>query len=165
MKRTGIFLWILALAWVGFSPLSAQNQGQAKANATVNSTVNYYRVDKVETIGGEIIRVESEKCYNQNDYTVIYLKEKKSGAIYRVEVSPQWFFEVDLMAGSRIEVTGSVNKSGNVNNIMTRSIMFRGQLFEFRDKHGFPLWRGKSGQGNRRGQGRGRRKHGQRGSY
>lgn len=175
MKRTGFFLKMtvilacIATGITGITPAYALQQKNtavdSNVQSNVNSKVNYYRIDKVKTIRGEIIRVNTEKCYEQNDYTVIYLKEKKSQTVYRVEVSPLWFFEVDLMTGSRIEVTGSVNKTGNVNHVMTRSIMFRGELYEFRDKHGFPLWRGKGGQRNRSGYGKGRRKHGQRGSY
>jgi hypothetical protein len=81
-----------------------------------------------------------------------------------VEVSPRWFFEVDLMVGGRVEVTGSVNTIEGVHHVMTRSIMFRGELYEFRDKYGFPLWRGKNN-GDRGHRGRGGGKRGNRGNY
>jgi hypothetical protein len=114
--------------------------------------LHYYRVDKVKTITGKITAVKTEKSYHRNDFTVIYLKEKKSGEIYRVEVAPQWFYSLDLMIGSRIQVTGSFARNNGINMIMTRSITFLGERFQFRNKMGFPMWRGqqKRGRTNRK---------------
>ncbi len=120
--------------------------------------LKYYRVDRVKTVKGEITAVKNEPCYDKKNFIVIYLKEKKSGNVYRIEVSPQWFFSMDLMTGSRIEVTGSYSQKGNMNLIMTRSITFQGEHFRFRDKSGFPLWRGKLKRGNRGRGGKGRHK-------
>ncbi len=120
----------------------------------------YYQVDNVQTISGEIVKLKQEACYpNKKHFTVIYLKEKKSGQIYRIEVSPNWFFTLDLFEGSRIEVTGSHSQEGDNHFVITQSITYQGEIHRFRDEHGFPLWRGKgkrmkrgngSGRGNRR---------------
>lgn len=118
----------------------------------------YYRLDKVKTVTGQIQEIKSEKCYQGRDFIIIYLKEKKSGDIYRVEVSPEWFFHLDLMQGSLIEVTGSYNKEADSLLIMTRSITFQGETYQFRDKFGFPLWRGKMKRGKGRGKGQMRRR-------
>jgi hypothetical protein len=122
--------------------------------------VNYYRVDHVITVNGEIIDIKAEKCYNNNDFIIIYLKEKKSGEVYRVEVSPQWFFTLDLLTGSKIEVTGSYNKMQDTNLILTQAITFRGENSQFRDNQGFPLWRGKGKHMKTGQQGKGKRKRG-----
>lgn len=126
--------------------------------------VKYFQVDKVKTIRGEIIDIKTEKSYHKNDFIVIYLKvkEKTGEEIYRVEVSPEWFFAMDLMKGSKIEVTGSYNTISGQGLMMTQSITFQGEKYEFRDKYGFPLWRGKGkymkqgsrGQGKRKRRGR-----------
>ncbi len=129
MKTFGIFLSLLLSIKVG---IFAQEP------------IKYYRVDSVKTIKGEVINITSEKSYHKRDFTVIYLKEKKSGEIYRVEVSPEWFFNMDLMKGSKIEVTGSYClMEDDKHLLMTRSITFQGEIYQFRDKYGFPLWRGK----------------------
>jgi hypothetical protein len=115
-----------------------------KVGIFAQEPIKYYRVDSVKTIKGEVINITSEKSYHKRDFTVIYLKEKKSGEIYRVEVSPEWFFNMDLMKGSKIEVTGShCRMEDDTHLLMTRSITFQGEIYQFRDKYGFPLWRGK----------------------
>jgi len=143
MKKTVLFLWLLMLS---------------AAAAAAGEQIKYYRVDSVKTIKGEVVDIKSETSFHKSDFTVIYLKEKKSGAIYRVEVSPDWFFNMDVMIGSKIETTGSCTVENGVNLVMTRSIAFQGEIFHFRDKYGFPLWRGKRGQPNRGGQGKHRRR-------
>ena len=122
--------------------------------------VKYFQVDKVKTIRGEITDIKTEKSYHKNDFIVIYLKVKENTGekIYRVEVSPEWFFAMDLMKGGKIEVTGSYSSIDGQSLMMTRSITFQGEKYEFRDKYGFPLWIGKGKymkQGNR---GKGKRK-------
>ncbi|MCP4214572.1 MAG: hypothetical protein GY765_07940, partial [bacterium] len=109
-----------------------------------------------------IVSVKTEKLASAKKYAVIYLKEKTSGEIYRVEVSPRWYFHLDLIMGSRIEVTGSFSKSGSTRVIMTRTITSRGKRYHFRDKHGFPMWRGTRKQKRRvkRGRGNGIRRGG-----
>jgi len=151
VKKTIILLSII---------LFLQSAGLTFPETDNPARLTYYRVDKVKTLRGDIADIKKEKCFYKKDFIVIYLKEKKSGEIYRLEVSPGWFFAVDLMKGSRIEVTGSYSKENNMNLIMTRAITFQGEVYQFRDKNGFPLWRGK-GKGMRqprKGKGRGKMK-------
>lgn len=122
--------------------------------------VKYFQVDKVKTIRGEITGIKTEKTYHMNDFIVIYLKVKEETGekIYRVEVSPEWFFAMDLMKGSKIEVTGAYCTINDQSLIMTQSITFQGEKYEFRDKYGFPLWRGKGKYMKQGYRGRGKRK-------
>lgn len=122
--------------------------------------VKYFQVDKVKTIKGEITDIKTEKSYHRNDFIVIYLKvkEKTGEKIYRVEVSPEWFFAMDLMKGSKIEVTGSFSTINAQSLIMTQSITFQGEKYDFRDKYGFPLWRGKGKYMKQGYRGKGKRK-------
>jgi hypothetical protein len=122
--------------------------------------LKYFQVDKIKTIRGEITYIKTEKSYHRNDFIVIYLKvkEKTGEEIYRVEVSPEWFFAMDLMKGSKIEVTGSYCTINDQSLIMTQTITFLGEKYEFRDKYGFPLWRGKGKYMKQGSQGQGKRK-------
>ena len=112
MKQIVIFLSILVLAGPG---LDAQKQ------------TKYYKVDSIKTIRGKITDITFEKDRFKKEFTVMYVKEKKNGDIYRVEVSPAWFFNMDLAKGSRIEVAGSYSREQNRHTIMTRSINFQGE--------------------------------------
>jgi len=122
--------------------------------------VKYFQVDTIKTIKGKITDIKTEKNYQRNDFIVIYLKvkEKTGEEIYRVEVSPGWFFAMDLMKGSKIEVTGSYCASDGQSLMMTQSITFQGEMYEFRDKYGFPLWREKGKYMKPGNQGQGKQK-------
>jgi hypothetical protein len=146
MKKVIISFCLLLLAGASIYP-----QGEGRG-------FKYYRVDQVITIKGEIKEIKKEECYRSNNFMVIYLEEKKSGRVYRVEVSPDWFYNVDLMKGGSIEITGSYTKTKEQNLVIARSISFQGELYRFRDKHGFPLWQGKRRQMRHGGKGRQKRK-------
>lgn len=129
---------------------------------SVGKSIKYYRVDKVMTVSGDISEIKSEKSYNRSNFIVVYLKDIKTKQPYKVEISPDWYFQLDLMKGNRIEVTGALNRIEKQNLVMTRTLVFQGKEYHFRDKNGFPLWRGEGrsykgkGYGRGRGQGRGR---------
>jgi hypothetical protein len=121
--------------------------------------IKYYRVDKIITITGEITDIKTERSYHRSDFIVVYLNEEKSNRVYKIEISPAWYCNLDLVKGQKIQVTGSFNKIGSDDLVMTQSLVFQGKTYHFRDKSGFPLWRGKGrfykGAGQRRRQRRG----------
>lgn len=128
--------------------------------------IKYFRVDKIITVTGKITDIKTEKSYHRSDFIVVYLKEEKTDREYKIEISPDWYFNLDLVKGQKIQVTGSHNKIGSNDLVMTQSLVFQGKAFHFRDKSGFPLWRGKGRFYKRAGQkqkrrrgGRGKRKH------
>lgn len=146
MKKTIALFCLLLLAAAGLYP---QDTGRR---------FKYYRVDRVITVKGDIEEIKKEPCYRSNNFMVVYIQEKKSDRRYRVELSPDWFYNVDLMKGSVIEVTGSYTKTKEENLILAGSITFQGEIYRFRDKNGFPLWQGKRKHMRRGGRGRMRRK-------
>jgi hypothetical protein len=107
--------------------------------------VKYFQIDKVKTFRGEITEIKREKSYSKDNFIILFLKvkDKTGDEIYRVEVSPEWFFVMDLLKGSKVEITGSYSKIHGQSFLMTQSITFMGERYKFRDKNGFPLWRGK----------------------
>lgn len=156
MKAVILFL----VVWLVGAGLWSEPRGpqQRRRGGKVPQSLKYYRVDSVKTIEGKITDIKNEKCYSDKVFIVIYVKENKTGDPYRVEVSPNWYYNMDLMTGSRIEVTGSVTPGGQMGQVMARSIMFQGQVFQFRDNMGFPLWRGQRKQKGRGGQSKMRRR-------
>jgi hypothetical protein len=122
--------------------------------------IKYYRVDKIITVTGEITDIKTEKSYHRSYFTVVYLKEEKSNRVYKIEISPDWYCNLDLVKGQKIRVTGSLNKIGNNDLVMTQFLVFQGKTYHFRDKSGFPLWRGKGRFYKRAGQRRRRRQGG-----
>jgi hypothetical protein len=111
----------------------------------------YYNLDNIVTVKGEITDIKREPCYRQNDFIVIYLTDRQDEKQYKVEVSPRWFYHIDLVKGNKIEVSGALNRVNGDYLIMASSILFEGELYHFRDRNGFPLWRGRGKRQQRSG--------------
>lgn len=107
-----------------------------------NTGFKYFRVDRIESVTGEILKIRTEKSYRKRIFIILDLREKKEMKIYKIEVSPQWFYNLDLIEGNIIKVTGSLKRSEKEIFLMAQSITFEGEIFNFRDRNGFPLWRG-----------------------
>ncbi len=107
-----------------------------------NTGFKYFRVDRIDSVTGEILKIRTEKSYHKRIFIILDLLEKKEMKIYKIEVSPQWFYNLDLIEGNIIKVTGSLKRSEKEIFLMAQSITFEGEIFNFRDRNGFPLWRG-----------------------
>ena len=101
-------------------------------------------MDKIVKITGKITKIKEENSYEKNKFIVMELKDMKNGEQYDAEVSPLWFYKVDIVEGSLIELRGSLNNINNKKIVLTQPIIFAGEIFNFRDKFGFPLWRGEN---------------------
>ena len=100
-----------------------------------------------------------EDRYEKNSFIVIELMDKKTSTTYDIEVSPFWFYKIDVAEGSIINVKGSLNNLEDKKIILAQSIIFGGEVYHFRDKLGFPLWRGSGkGFGKKKWQGETRKK-------
>ncbi len=104
--------------------------------------LKYFRMDKIVTISGKIVKIRTEERYLKNSFIVFEILEKKSGKVYDVEVSPLWFYKIDVAEGSFIAVKGSLNNLEDKDLVIAQSMTYSGEIFNFRDKFGFPLWRG-----------------------
>lgn len=104
--------------------------------------IKYFNMASVKTIRGKVIEIIQEDSKQQHPFVVISLLEKNSETRYRVEVSPEWFFRIDLMTGSQVEINGSDISNEKEHIMMAASITFQGERYQFRDRYGFPLWRG-----------------------
>jgi len=112
--------------------------------ADSDTPFKYYNLDNVTTVTGTIVDITTQRSYHKHDFVMIRLATPGSDTVYNVEVCPQWFFQLDLMKGMELEVTGSVAMVEGQNFMMTRSLRYSGELFNFRDTNGFPLWRGQA---------------------
>jgi hypothetical protein len=120
-------------------------------------TRHIYNVNSERTIEGTIRKISTESRYrNSAPFVMLKLEEKVTQTIYNVEVSPVWFYDMDLHKGEDLEVVGSFYLSDRKEpNLMAREIRFKGKVFLLRDKHGFPNWQG----GRRQRKGRRHRKN------
>jgi hypothetical protein len=137
------------LAWLAGSSLFLSGQpsgGQAGP---------FYNIDTEKRVEGTIRELLFEPRYEDRaPFLILLLEEKKSGEVYRVEVSPVWFFDRDLHAGERVTIVGSLYAKEGTRFIIARELQAAGETFLLRDSRGFPSWRG--GKMKRAGQRRGR---------
>jgi hypothetical protein len=115
----------------------------------------FYNVDTEKQVEGTIQELLFEPRYEDRaSFLILILEERKSGEVYRVEVSPVWFFDRDLHAGERVKIVGSLYAKEGTRYIIARELQTAGETFLLRDSRGFPSWRG--GKMKRAGQHRGR---------
>jgi hypothetical protein len=117
---------------------------------------HFYNLDTERQVDGIIQEVLFEPLYeNRAPFLVVVLKEDKTGIVYRIEVSPAWFFNYDLHQGEPAKVTGSFYSQEAKSCLIARKLQAGGETFTLRDSRGFPNWRGgpMKGQGGRRGRG------------
>lgn len=116
---------------------------QTQRSAQDPKQVHFYNVDSERKIDGIIQEIILEPRYAENlPFLIIVIKEKKTGEIYKVELSPAWFFNYDLHKGESIKILGSFYSQNNENFLIAREVQVGGETFRLRDGRGFPNWRG-----------------------
>ncbi len=109
---------------------------------TFAENIKYFKLDKIVSISGKIVKIRTDLKEHKREFIILELKTSKNEK-YIIEVSPKWFYDIDMVKGDIIEIKGSLNIIKKKNIILTQSIMRQGEIYNFRDKLGFPLWRGK----------------------
>jgi hypothetical protein len=129
---------LAALAFLAVSASRAQSPPQGK------SVPHFYDVDKEVKLEGAVREIRFEPRYEGTaPFLVLVLDDKPTGAAYVVEVSPAWFFEIDLHKGEKVRLTGSlVSRTSGTNTVIAREVHCQGETIVLRDRHGFPNWRG-----------------------
>jgi hypothetical protein len=148
MKRRSLLIslvlvWLAGVGWV----VSGQETGEQAGP--------FYNVDTERQVEGTIRELLFEPRYDdRSPFLILNLEEKKSGEIYRAEISPAWFFDHDLHVGEHVKIVGSLYIKDGTRSIIARELQSAGETFLLRDSRGFPSWRG--GKMKRAGQRRGR---------
>ncbi len=105
--------------------------------------IKYFHLDSIKTVSGKITEIKTETCYHGMKFIVILLDDPTSQRQYKVEVSPQWYFKIDVKNGDTISIKGSYTKTDDTHLLIAQTITSRDKVYHFRDKWGFPLWGGK----------------------
>jgi hypothetical protein len=144
------------LIWVAWLCLTASGAGLAQTPGPPAGPRPFYNLDTERQVEGVIQEVLFEPLYEDRaPFLVVVLEEKETGVVYRVEVSPAWFFNYDLHQGEPAKVTGSFYAKDSTSCLIARKLQAGGETFMLRDSRGFPNWRGGplKVRGGRRGRG------------
>jgi hypothetical protein len=118
--------------------------------------VHFYNVDTEKQVDGTIREVLFEPRYQDRAaFLILVIAEKKTGDIYRAEISPVWFFDRDLHQGESVRIVGSTYSKDETKYLIARRLQCGGETFLLRDSRGFPTWRGGPMKRGERRRGRG----------
>jgi len=131
--------------------------GPVMANqASGRQSAPFYNVDTEKQVEGIIRELVFEPRYQDKaPFLILVIEEKKTGEIYRAEISPVWFFDYDLHKGENVRVVGSTYSKDQGQYIIARRLQCGGETFFLRDSRGFPSWRGGQMKRGERHKGRG----------
>lgn len=148
MKRTAS----LAAAWILATGLAAV--AQKAESPPPKPAAPFYNVDTERQVDGVILEILFESRYESAPpFLVLILKERETGRVFNIEVSPVGFFTQDFHKGERARIIGSFHSQDSELFLIAREIRAGGEIFRVRDRKGFPNWRGGTGKGKRRGRG------------
>jgi len=151
MTRPKIYAALLFLV-VGTGIILGQQSGQP----SLLKPAYFYNVDTERRVEGVIREVLFEARYeNRAPFLIVVLEEKSTGQLYKVEISPAWFFEHDLHQGEHIKIIGSFYAKEDEYFLIARELQVGGETFRLRDSRGFPNWRGGPTKGKMQRRGRG----------
>ena len=131
------------------SPLNAEYPYCCQGNQ-YNSRQNYPRYDtqKVETLDGEIIRLDDPQSRRGN-FSGTHLMMQTAQETIEVHVAPSWYLaqeNFDLETQEEIVVIGSRIDFAGEPAIIAREIRKGNETLVLRDENGIPLWRGRNQQ-------------------
>lgn len=117
---------------------------------------HFYNVDTERRVEGTIKQLIFEPRYEKGaPFLILLVEESQTGRVYKVEISPVWFFDHDLHKGERVKITGSLYAKDDALFIIARQLQVGGETFLLRDRRGFPGWRGGQIKGKIKRRGRG----------
>lgn len=151
MKR---FVSVVTISFIIFSFFSvssfAQSGGMNRRNTGWGMGSQYnrmYNVNTVETITGEVIRV-NKITPAKGMSSGIHLLVKTGKEIISVHLGPSWFMDkqkIEINIKDKVTVTGSrITYQGNP-AIIASEITSGNMTFTLRDKNGYPVWSGSRG--------------------
>ncbi|HUT07353.1 MAG TPA: hypothetical protein VMY15_00785 [Candidatus Latescibacteria bacterium] len=105
---------------------------------------HFYNVDKEVKIEGVVRQISLEPRYKGTaPFLVLRVEASAEKKMYKVEVSPSWFFGQDIHGGEKVKIVGSLSEAREgLPTVIVRELQLRGETFTLRDKRGFPSWQG-----------------------
>ena len=106
-----------------------------------------YNPNQVETINGEVVRVDSYSS-NRGTSQGIHLLVSTGKETIDVHLAPSWYLEerdFAIAPEDKITITGSKIDLNGEQGIIARQIKKGNESLILRDRYGYPLWRRQGG--------------------
>jgi len=144
----GILALVLAATAACDQPGMGPGGGQGRGWGAGDAYNRMYNPKTVETLSGEVVRVDQFTPGNKMSYGVHFTLKTDKETI-PVHLGPSWYVEkqaVTIAAGDKVEVTGSRITYQDQPTIIAGEVKKGGQVLKLRDAAGVPVW---AGQGRR----------------
>lgn len=110
----------------------------------------FFSPEKKVEIEGKVKDIEENHRFCMDRHFVMMSIKDKRGKVFKVYISPPWFFTQRPEIGEDVKIKGAYCEEDK-KTIIAEWIYFRGEKIFLRDERGFPLWSRKMrGRGNSR---------------
>ncbi len=103
-----------------------------------------YNTQTVETVSGEVVKVEKIKPMKGMSYGIhLFLKTEKGDI--PVHLGPAWYInnqDMEVAVGDKVEVKGSRVEFSGKPAIIAAEVKKGDETLKLRDENGFPVWAG-----------------------
>jgi len=141
MNRLLVIFFIMLFTFA--SGPFAQKNGMGRKGAG-NNYNRLYDVNTVQTISGEVIKVENIVSSKGASY-VMHLVVKTAKETISVHLGPAWFMnkqKIKISPKDKITVTGSRVTYQGSQAIIASELSINNETILLRDANGYPLWSG-----------------------
>jgi hypothetical protein len=135
---------LASAAWLSVLLLASLASAQGGPAGSGGGGPRIYDKTTVETIAGEVVRVE-KFAPGKKAAGGVHLVLKTDKEEIAVHLGPRWYVEeqaVEIAAEDRIEVRGSRISIDGEPAILAAEVKKGDQVLKLRDDAGLPLWRG-----------------------
>lgn len=148
MKKTAALMAVLAVLSIPIAtPVVAQPMMHWRGSGGWGPMHRYnqlYDPAEVETIGGEIERVETITPFEGMAGGIHLILKAKAGPL-DVHLGPRWYIEnqdIKLAPGDRVEVRGARTMFAGEAAVIAAEVKKGNDVLTLRDTNGFPVWSG-----------------------
>lgn len=99
----------------------------------------FFSPEKKVEIEGKVEKIEENQGFCKSPYFVVMNVKDKAGRVFKIFVSPIWFFKERPDIGEKVKIKGSYSDEDRT-TLIAEWIYFRGEKIYLRDERGFPLW-------------------------
>lgn len=141
MKKATTLILLLSMVVFASTAFAARGMGGWGAGSKYG---RMYNPQTVETVSGEVVKVEKIKPIRGMSYGIHLILKTDSGEI-PVHLGPAWYLDnqdIAVSQGDKVEVKGSKVEFNGKPAIIAAEVKKGDKVLKLRDENGYPAWAG-----------------------